>query len=125
MSSEEDNYLLDAPSPRPLFDDGSDQGSDHTYTTTSISINPTQCISEHSITPTDFKGSADEDDDLELLRPPPPHPPPPYALLLCRPRLHLLSTQRTLRKRRSWTLEAEQRRTNSKVSQNSYNIMNT
>ncbi|KAI0734918.1 hypothetical protein C8Q72DRAFT_879940 [Fomitopsis betulina] len=25
VSSEEDNYPLDAPSPRPLFDDGSDQ----------------------------------------------------------------------------------------------------
>ena len=31
------------------------------------SINPTQCIGEHSITPSDFEGSADEDDDLELL----------------------------------------------------------
>ncbi|KAI0729037.1 hypothetical protein C8Q72DRAFT_884711 [Fomitopsis betulina] len=59
------------------------------------------------------------------LHPPPLHPPPPYALLLCRPRLHLLSTQWTSRKRWSWTLEAEQRRTNSKVSQNSYNVMNT
>lgn len=31
------------------------------------SINPTQCIGERSITPSDFKGSADEDDNLELL----------------------------------------------------------
>ena len=31
------------------------------------SINPTQCIGEHSITPSDFEGSANEDDDLELL----------------------------------------------------------
>ncbi|KAI0720922.1 hypothetical protein C8Q72DRAFT_898263 [Fomitopsis betulina] len=30
MSSEEEDYPLDAPSPRPLFDDGSDQGSDCT-----------------------------------------------------------------------------------------------
>ena len=30
-------------------------------------INPTQCIGERSITPSDFEGSADEDDDLELL----------------------------------------------------------
>ncbi|KAI0726077.1 hypothetical protein C8Q72DRAFT_796867 [Fomitopsis betulina] len=28
VSSEEDDYPLDAPSPRPLFDNGSDQGSD-------------------------------------------------------------------------------------------------
>ena len=31
------------------------------------SINPTQCIGECLITPSDFEGSADEDDDLELL----------------------------------------------------------
>ncbi|KAI0721806.1 hypothetical protein C8Q72DRAFT_798167 [Fomitopsis betulina] len=75
MSSEEDDYPLDAPSPRPLFDDGSNQGSDP-FTPSSpptegggtlSSINPTQCISERSITPSDFEGSADEDDDLELL----------------------------------------------------------
>ncbi|KAI0720855.1 hypothetical protein C8Q72DRAFT_890517 [Fomitopsis betulina] len=83
VSSEEDDYLLDAPSlldftkpaPRPLFDDGSDQGSDLFAPSspptegggTLSSINPTQCIGEHSITPSDFEGSADEDDDLELL----------------------------------------------------------
>ncbi|KAI0732639.1 hypothetical protein C8Q72DRAFT_793017 [Fomitopsis betulina] len=75
VSSEEDDYLLDAPSPRPLFDDGSDQGSDLFAPSspptegggTLSSINPTQCIGERSITPSDFKGSADEDDDLELL----------------------------------------------------------
>ncbi|KAI0723702.1 hypothetical protein C8Q72DRAFT_889914 [Fomitopsis betulina] len=138
VSSEEDDYPLNAPSlpdftkpaPRPLFDDGSDQGSSLFAPSspptegggTLSSINATQCIGERLITPSDFKGSANEDDDLELLRLPPPHPPPPYALLLCRPRLHLLSTQWTSRKRRSWTLEAEQRHTNSK---NSYNVMNT
>ncbi|KAI0717794.1 hypothetical protein C8Q72DRAFT_798869 [Fomitopsis betulina] len=31
MSSEEDDYPLDAPSPRLLFDDGSDQGSDQVH----------------------------------------------------------------------------------------------
>ncbi|KAI0729820.1 hypothetical protein C8Q72DRAFT_794288 [Fomitopsis betulina] len=31
VSSEEDDYPLDAPSPRPLFDDGSDQGSDQVH----------------------------------------------------------------------------------------------
>ena len=36
VSSEEDDYPLDAPSPRPLFDDGSDQGSDRTYTAASM-----------------------------------------------------------------------------------------
>lgn len=43
VSSEEDDYPLNAPSlpdftkpaPRPLFDDGSDQGSDRTYTAAS------------------------------------------------------------------------------------------
>ncbi|KAI0727930.1 hypothetical protein C8Q72DRAFT_795616 [Fomitopsis betulina] len=52
MSSEEDDYPLDAPSPRPLFDDGSDQGSDLFAPSspptegrgTLSSINPTQCI---------------------------------------------------------------------------------
>ncbi|KAI0726406.1 hypothetical protein C8Q72DRAFT_796705 [Fomitopsis betulina] len=127
------------------------------------SINPTQCIGECSITPSDFEGSADEDDDLELLV----ERIKSWSLsrdifgellddmnfpelqdcaeiknlteaqwqdLLSfiqentsilrffKPRLHLLSTQQTSRKRRSWTLEAEQRHTNSK---NSYNIMNT
>ncbi|KAI0732157.1 hypothetical protein C8Q72DRAFT_793436 [Fomitopsis betulina] len=69
VSSEEDDYPLDAPSlldftkpaPRPLFDDGSDQvfapSSPPTEGRGTLSyINPTQCI-----------GSADEDDDLELL----------------------------------------------------------
>ena len=36
VSSEEDNYPLNAPSPCPLFDDGSDQGSDRTYTAASM-----------------------------------------------------------------------------------------
>ncbi|KAI0726068.1 hypothetical protein C8Q72DRAFT_796965 [Fomitopsis betulina] len=75
VSSEEDDYPLDAPSPRPLFDNGSDQGSDLFAPSspptegggTLSSINPTQCIGERSITPSDFEGSADEDDDLELL----------------------------------------------------------
>ncbi|KAI0710361.1 hypothetical protein C8Q72DRAFT_799352 [Fomitopsis betulina] len=83
VSSEEDDYPLDAPSlpdltkpaPRPLFDDGSDQGSDLFAPSspptegggTLSSINPTQCIGERSITPSDFEGSADKDDDLELL----------------------------------------------------------
>ncbi|KAI0734838.1 hypothetical protein C8Q72DRAFT_791583 [Fomitopsis betulina] len=176
VSSEEDDYPLDAPSlpdftkpaPRPLFDDGSDQVFAPSSPPTEgggtlSSINPTQCIGKRSITPSDFEGSADEDDDLELLvecikswslsR-------DVFSELLddmnfpelqdCaeiknlteaqwqdllsfiqentsilrffKPRLHLLSTQRTSRKRRSWTLEAEQRRTNSK---NSYNVMNT
>ncbi|KAI0729986.1 hypothetical protein C8Q72DRAFT_883855 [Fomitopsis betulina] len=36
VSSEEDDYLLNAPSPCPLFDNGSDQGSDRgTLPTTS------------------------------------------------------------------------------------------
>ncbi|KAI0733999.1 hypothetical protein C8Q72DRAFT_880705 [Fomitopsis betulina] len=81
--SEEEGYPLDAPSlpdftkpaPRPLFDDGSDQGSDLFAPSspptegggTLSSINPTQCIGERSITPSDFEGSADEDDDLDLL----------------------------------------------------------
>ncbi|KAI0729637.1 hypothetical protein C8Q72DRAFT_884198 [Fomitopsis betulina] len=83
VSSEEDDYPLNAPSlpdftkpaPRPLFDDGSDQGSDLFAPSspptegggTLSSINPTQCIGERSITPSDFEGSADEDDDLDLL----------------------------------------------------------
>ncbi|KAI0720896.1 hypothetical protein C8Q72DRAFT_798350 [Fomitopsis betulina] len=72
VSSEEDDYPLDAPSPRPLFDDGSDQVFAPSSPPTEgggtlSSINPTQCISERSITPSDFEGSADEDDDLELL----------------------------------------------------------
>ena len=36
VSSEEDDYPLDAPSPHPLFDNGSDQGSDRTYTAASM-----------------------------------------------------------------------------------------
>ncbi|KAI0729565.1 hypothetical protein C8Q72DRAFT_794447 [Fomitopsis betulina] len=156
VSSEEDYYPLDAPSlpdftkpaPRPLFDDGSDQGSDRGGTLSSI--NPTQCIGECSITPSDFEGSADEDNDLELLverikswslsR-------DVFGELLddmnfpelqdCAEIKNLTEAQwqdllsfiqentsilRFFKKRRSWTLEAEQRRTNSK---NSYNVMNT
>ncbi|KAI0718101.1 hypothetical protein C8Q72DRAFT_891291 [Fomitopsis betulina] len=72
VSSEEDDYPLNAPSPRPLFDDGSDQVFAPSSPPTEgggtlSSINPTQCIGERSITPSDFEGSADEDDDLELL----------------------------------------------------------
>ncbi|KAI0727732.1 hypothetical protein C8Q72DRAFT_886254 [Fomitopsis betulina] len=161
VSSEEDDYPLDAPSPRPLFDDSSNQGSDLFAPSspptegggTLSSINPTQCIGEHSITPSDFEGSADEDNDLELLverikswslsR-------DVFGELLddmnfpelqdCAEIKNLTEAQwqdllsfiqentsilRFFKKRRSWTLEAEQRRTNSKVSQNSYNVMNT
>ncbi|KAI0714364.1 hypothetical protein C8Q72DRAFT_891885 [Fomitopsis betulina] len=80
VSSEEDDYPLDAPSlpdftkpaPRPLFDDGSDQVFAPSSPPTEgggtlSSINPTQCIGERSITPSHFEGSANEDNDLELL----------------------------------------------------------
>ncbi|KAI0713003.1 hypothetical protein C8Q72DRAFT_799229 [Fomitopsis betulina] len=166
VSSEEDDYPLDTPSlpdftkpaPRLLFDDGSDQGSDLFAPSspptegggTLSSINPTQCIGEHSITPSDFEGSADKDDDFELLverikswslsR-------DVFGELLddmnfpelqdCAEIKNLTEAQwqdllsfiqentsilRFFKKRRSWTLEAEQQRTNSK---NSYNVMNT
>ncbi|KAI0728074.1 hypothetical protein C8Q72DRAFT_885778 [Fomitopsis betulina] len=84
VSSEEDDYPLDAPSlpdfTKPLPARSLTTAATKVLTVlfapsspptegggTLSSINPTQCIGERSITPSDFEGSADEDDDLDLL----------------------------------------------------------